>query len=101
LAQAHIQALEYLLAGGPSDAFNVGTGTGHTVLEIIRAAEEVTGEKVPYTIGPRRDGDPPVLVAASDKLRTRLGWQPQYTDLREIVRHAWNFAGKQGEWQRL
>jgi UDP-glucose-4-epimerase GalE len=95
LAQAHIQALEYLLEGGPSDAFNVGTGTGHTVLEIIRAVEEVTGKKAPYTIGPRREGDPPVLVAASDKLRTKLGWKPQYTDLREIVAHAWNFARKQ------
>ena len=95
LAQAHIQALEYLLAGGRSDAFNVGTGTGHTVLAIIRAVEEVTGKKVPYTIGPRREGDPPVLVAASDKLRVQLGWKPQYTDLREIVAHAWNFASKQ------
>jgi UDP-glucose-4-epimerase GalE len=94
LAQTHIQALEYLLSGGASDAFNVGTGTGHTVLEIIRAVEEVTGKKVPYTIGPRREGDPPVLVAASDKLRARLGWSPQYTDLREIVAHAWNFARK-------
>jgi UDP-glucose-4-epimerase GalE len=95
LAQAHIQALEYLLGGGASDAFNVGTGTGHTVLEIIRAVEEVTGKKVPYTIGPRREGDPPVLIAASDKLRARLGWKPQYTDLRQIVAHAWNFARRQ------
>jgi len=95
LAQAHIQSLEYLLGGGASDAFNVGTGTGHTVLEIIRAVEEVTGRKVPYTIGPRREGDPPALVAASDKLRAGLGWKPQYMDLREIVRHAWNFARKQ------
>jgi UDP-glucose-4-epimerase GalE len=94
LAQAHIQALEYLLGGGASDAFNVGTGTGHTVLEIIRAVEEVTGKKVPYTIGPRREGDPPVLVAASDTLRNSLGWKPQYTDLRQIVAHAWNFARK-------
>jgi UDP-glucose-4-epimerase GalE len=95
LAQAHIQSLEYLLGGGASDAFNVGTGTGHTVLEIIRAVEEVTGRKVPYTTGPRREGDPPALVAASDKLRAGLGWKPQYTDLREIVRHAWDFARKQ------
>ncbi|MGP8245864.1 MAG: UDP-glucose 4-epimerase GalE [Bryobacteraceae bacterium] len=95
LAQAHIQALEYLLAGGRSDAFNVGSGSGHSVLDIIRAVEEVTGKKVPYTIGPRREGDPPILVAASDKLRTKLGWKPEYTDLREIVRHAWNFARKQ------
>lgn len=92
LAQAHILALEHLMAGGESDQFNVGTGTGHTVMEMVRAVEEVTGRKVPYTMGPRREGDPPALVAASDKLRTRLGWAPEYADLRTIVEHAWNFA---------
>jgi len=94
LAQAHILAVEHLLGGGASDRFNVGTGTGHTVMEVVRAVEEVTGEKVPYVFGPRREGDPPALVAASDKLRTQLGWQPQYADLRTIVAHAWNFARK-------
>jgi UDP-glucose-4-epimerase GalE len=94
LAQAHILALEYLIGGGKSDQFNVGTGTGHSVLETIRAVEEVTGMKVPYTIGPRREGDPSALVASSDKLQRTLGWKPEYTDLREIVRHAWNFAQK-------
>jgi UDP-glucose 4-epimerase len=54
--------------------------------------EEVTGQKVPYAIGPRREGDPPALVASSDKLRRKLGWAPQYADLRTIVGHAWNFA---------
>jgi len=92
LAQAHILAVEHLLAGGQSDRFNVGTGTGHSVMEVIRAAEEVTGQKVPYVIGPRREGDPAVLVAASDKLRRQLGWCPQYTDLRTIAGHAWRFA---------
>jgi UDP-glucose-4-epimerase GalE len=92
LAKAHILALEYLMSGGPSDQFNVGTGTGHSVLEMVRAVEQVTGKKVPYTIGPRREGDPPALVAASQKLRTRLGWRPQYTDLLSIVEHAWRFA---------
>jgi len=94
LAQAHILALEHLLAGGPSDQFNVGTGAGHTVMEVIKAVEEVTRKKVPYTVGPRREGDPPSLVAASDKLRSRMGWKPQYEDLRPIVEHAWNFAAK-------
>jgi UDP-glucose-4-epimerase GalE len=92
LAQAHILAVEYLLSGGPSDQFNIGTGTGHTVMETIRVVEEVTGKKVPYKTGPRREGDAPSLVAASDKLRAALGWAPRYTDLREIVEHAWNFA---------
>jgi UDP-glucose-4-epimerase GalE len=94
LAQAHILAVEHLLGGGASDQFNVGTGTGHSVMEMIRAVEEVTGAKVPYAIGPRREGDPPALVAASDKLRDKLGWKPQYTELRTIVEHAWNFAKK-------
>ena len=96
LAQAHILALERLLDGGPSDHFNVGTGMGHTVLEVIRAAEEVTGKKVPYVVGPRRAGDPPALVAASNRLRDTLGWAPQYADLKTIVEHAWNFARKRG-----
>jgi UDP-glucose 4-epimerase len=92
LAQAHILAVEHLAGGGASDQFNVGTGTGHTVMEMIHAVEAVTGRKVPYTMGPRRDGDPPSLVAASDKLRTGLGWSPEYPELRTIVQHAWNFA---------
>ncbi len=92
LAQAHILAVEHLARGGASERFNVGTGTGHTVTEMIRAVEAVTGKKVPYIIGPRREGDPPSLVAASDKLRAWLGWTPQYSDLHTIVQHAWNFA---------
>jgi UDP-glucose 4-epimerase len=94
LAQAHILAVEHLLNGGASDQFNVGTGTGRSVREMVQAVEEVTGKKVPYTIGPRREGDPASLVAASDKLRSKLGWKPQYTDLRTIVEHAWNFERK-------
>jgi len=92
LAQAHILALDYLMSGGASDKFNVGTGRGHTVLQTIAAAEEVTGRKAPYVVGPRREGDPPELVASSDKLRERLGWSPKYADLRTIVEHAWRFA---------
>ena len=94
LAQAHILALEYLMGGGASEQFNVGTGTGHSVMETIHAVEDVTGRKVPYTVGPRRPGDPPSLVAASDKLRASLGWAPRYTDLRTIVEHAWKFASR-------
>jgi len=92
LAEAHILALEYLLAGGSSDRFNVGTGTGHSVREVIRAVEEVSGQKVPYSTGARRAGDPARLVASSDKLREKLGWQPRSSDLQTIVSHAWNFA---------
>jgi UDP-glucose-4-epimerase GalE len=92
LAEAHILALEYLLAGGSSDQFNVGTGSGHSVMEVIRAVEEVTGQKVPYVMGTRREGDPASLVASSDKLQAKLGWQPRSSDLKTIVKNAWNFA---------
>jgi UDP-glucose-4-epimerase GalE len=91
LADAHVLALEKLLAGGSSDAFNVGTGTGQSVLEVVRATEEVTGKKVPREIGPRRAGDPPELVANSDKLRRVLGWKPRYLDLKDTVKTAWDF----------
>jgi UDP-glucose-4-epimerase GalE len=92
LAEAHILALEYLLAGGASDRFNVGTGSGHSVMEVIQAVEEVTGQKVPYVTGARRAGDPARLVAGSDKLRATLGWQPRSSELKTIVTHAWDFA---------
>ena len=93
LAQAHILALDYLLKGGASEQFNCGTGSGSSVLEMIRSVEDVTGQKVPYVVGPRREGDPPALVASSQKLRERLGWAPEY-DLRAIVEHAWKFANR-------
>ena len=96
LAEAHILALEYLLAGGASDQFNVGTGSGHSVMEVIRAVEEVTGQKVPYVMGTRREGDPPRLVASSGKLQSRLGWQPRSSELKTIVQHAWDFARQHG-----
>jgi UDP-glucose-4-epimerase GalE len=91
LAEAHVLSLEKLLAGGGSDQFNVGTGTGHSVLEVVQAVEDVTERKVPRVFGPRRDGDPAVLVADSRKLRTALGWQPRYPELRDMVATAWNF----------
>jgi UDP-glucose-4-epimerase GalE len=94
LAQAHILAVEHLLGGGASEQFNVGTGTGQTVMEVLRAVEEVTGKKVPHVIGARREGDSPALVAASGKLRSTLGWNPQFADIRTIIRHAWAFAQK-------
>jgi len=96
LAAAHALALENLLAGGGSDAFNAGTGTGHSVLEVVRAVEEVTGRKVPYTIGPRRAGDPPILVANPEKLKRSLGWEPKFPELTDIVATAWEFEKKRG-----
>ena len=91
LAAAHVLALQALLNGGGSDVFNVGTGSGHSVLEVVRAVEEVTGQTVPRSIGPRRAGDPPALVADSTKLQRKLGWRPRYVSLHDIVKTAWDF----------
>jgi UDP-glucose-4-epimerase GalE len=92
LAEAHILAVEHLMSGGGSNRFNVGTGQGRSVREVIQAVEAVTNQKVPYTIGPRRAGDPAELVASSDKLKNTLKWSPKYTELRDIVSTAWDFA---------
>jgi UDP-glucose-4-epimerase GalE len=92
LAEAHIFAVEHLLRGGASDVFNVGTGLGHSVKEVLAAVERVTGKKVPHRIGPRREGDPPSLVADSGKLQRVLGWRPKRADLDGIVADAWRFA---------
>jgi UDP-glucose 4-epimerase len=91
LASAHIAALDHLLAGGASSQFNVGTGVGNTVLEVLHTVEEISGRKVPYKIAPRRDGDSPSLVANSQKLQQTLGWKPVRSDLNQIVRDAWDF----------
>jgi len=92
LAEAHILAVEHLLNGGGSAAFNVGTGSGHSVKEVVAAIERVTSRKVPYTTGPRREGDPPSLVADSQKLQRTLGWAPKRAELDRIVADAWEFA---------
>lgn len=92
LAEAHIFAVEHLLKGGGSNVFNVGTGSGHSVKEVVSSVERVTGKKVPFTMGPRREGDPPSLVADSSKLQKTLGWKPKRADLDRIVSDAWKFA---------
>ncbi len=91
LADAHIVAVESLIHNGSSNIFNVGTGAGHSVKEVLAAAERVTGKKVPFTTGPRREGDPPSLIADSSKLQSTLGWKPTRTDLDRIVADAWAF----------
>jgi UDP-glucose-4-epimerase GalE len=90
LAEAHLLALERL-EPGKGLRYNVGTGTGYSVREVIRTAEEVTGKKIPVKEGPRRPGDPPALVASSEKLQRELGWRPRYAELRRIVETAWNW----------
>jgi len=91
LCQAHLQALDWLMAGRPSAAFNLGNGNGHSVLEVIRAVERVTGQQLPVVDAPRRPGDPARLVADSRLIRTKLGWRPGFDDIERIVRDAWRF----------
>jgi UDP-glucose 4-epimerase len=91
LAAAHLAALDHLMGGGASASFNVGTGKGQTVMEVLRAVEQVTGKPVPYKIAPRREGDPTELVADSTKLQKTLGWTPQRSGIEEIVRDAWAY----------
>jgi len=91
LAQAHIRALRYLADGGTSAAFNVGTGQGYSVMEVIECARRVTGRPIEAVIEGRRPGDPARLVAGCDKIRDRLGWSPAYADLEEVIRTAWRW----------
>jgi UDP-glucose-4-epimerase GalE len=90
LADAHLLALEHLQQGQGA-CYNLGIGRGYSVREVIRAVEEVTGKKVNVKEGPRRAGDPPVLVASSEKIQRTLGWKPRYTELRAIIETAWNW----------
>jgi UDP-glucose 4-epimerase len=91
LCDAHLLALEHLQSAGASDAFNLGNGNGFSVLEVIRAVEEVTGRMLEIEDAPRRAGDPARLVADSRLIRERLGWSPRYADIRTIIGHAWAF----------
>ncbi len=91
LARAHALALESLLRGGPSDAINLGASAGHSVLEVIRAAERVTGRTVPFDIRPRRQGDVAVLLASKERAERVLGWQPELSSLETIIETAWRW----------
>ncbi len=90
LAVAHLLALQYLAAGGQTTALNLGTGEGNSVLEIISAAEQATGRRIPRQICPRRPGDPPVLVADASRAFETLKWKPSRS-IRDIVSSAWNW----------
>jgi UDP-glucose 4-epimerase len=92
LAQAHILALSALDKG--SCVYNLGNGRGFSVKEVIDTTREITGHPIPVKVGPRRPGDPPVLVAASQKIRDDLGWQPQFPTLRDIIQSAWDWRLK-------
>lgn len=91
LAQAHVLALDYLLNGGDSDVFNIGSENGYTVKEMLEAARRVTGEPIPAKVAPRRAGDPAKLVASPEKIERVLGWKPEYTNIEDIIRTAWTW----------
>ena len=91
LADAHILAVDYLKAGNPSTAFNLGSSTGFSNREILEAARKVTNKEIPAEIAPRRGGDPDVLVASSTKAREVLGWKPQFDDISKIIETAWKW----------
>ena len=91
LIAAHILALEYLKAGNESNFFNLGSNQGYSVQEMLEAAREVTGKEIPAKIAPRRAGDPSRLVASSAKAQAILGWKPKFTDVKEIIKTAWEW----------
>ena len=91
LADAHVKALEALAEAGRSGAYNLGTGRPHSVREVIDSVERVTGRPVPWTLGPRRPGDPAVLYAAPQKAQAELHWKPRFAELDAIVRTAWDW----------
>lgn len=94
LVEAHIRALEYLFSGGTSDVFNCGYGHGYSVREVVDAALKVSGIHFPVKESQRREGDSPVLVADSSKIRQKLHWQPHYDDLNFIIKTAWEWEKK-------
>jgi UDP-glucose 4-epimerase len=101
LAEAHILALDYLRGENISDQFNLGNGKGYSVLEVVAAVESVTDREILIQMAPRRRGDPAVLVAASEKAREILSWNPTRGSLKQIITSAWQWmdnhrAGYQG-----
>lgn len=91
LADAHILAVDYLRNGNESSAFNLGSSTGFSNLEIVKAAREVTGKEIPAEIAARRGGDPDTLIAASEKARKVLSWKPEFDDIHKIIETAWKW----------
>lgn len=93
LASAHLLAIE-ATDETTAEVFNIGTGNGNSVMEIIKACEKVTGQTIPYEVTERRPGDPPRLVAEPTKLKTQLGWEPQYTNIEDTIATAWAWHKK-------
>jgi len=91
IADAHLLAVQYLKSKNKSDAFNLGNGQGFSVREIVQTIEKVSGQKCPCQEAPRREGDPPVLVANSEKAKHDIGWRPELVDIALIIESAWKW----------
>lgn len=91
LADAHIKAVDYLQKGNESNIFNLGNGVGFSVKEMIDSAKEVTNEDIKVVIGERRAGDPAKLIASNEKAKKILGWEPKYTDVKDVIGTAWGW----------
>ena len=91
LAAAHLQAMRYLDTHEGAHRFNLGSGNGHTVMEVIQAARDITGQPIPITLSPRRPGDPPMLVADSTRAAEILGWKPSFDNISSIIESAWRW----------
>ena len=106
LAKAHLDTMAYLEQGGPSDVFNVGYGHGSSVRQVIDLVQKVSGKSFKIEVSPRREGDPPQLIAEAEKIKKVLGWQPNFDNLKKIVEDAWHWEQKlqnlraQGLWQK-
>ena len=93
LAEAHILAMR-ALEDGPSRKYNLGNGKGYSIRDVIETARKVTGHPIPAEVGPRRPGDPDILIASSETINEDLGWAPMYPDLEQIISMAWEWHQK-------
>lgn len=97
LTQAHLLSLEVLMMENNSTIYNLGNSRGYSVREVIELAQKVTGHPIPVVETARRPGDPATLIASSDKIKSELGWKPQYEDLEKIVHTAWRWHQKESK----
>jgi UDP-arabinose 4-epimerase len=97
LADAHVAAIDWLAAGKPSQAFNLGNGQGFSVSEVVRISSEISGKPIQTEICPRRAGDPAVLISDSGKARAMLGWTPKFPRLDQQINHAWQWFSRRND----
>lgn len=94
LADAHVKAVDYIRESVESAIFNLGNGKGFSVLDVIQAAERITGQSISVKIADRREGDPSILVGSAEKAKKFLGWIPNFTSIDDIIATAWNWHKK-------